>query len=325
MIIFSVSFSTLTMISVVSRMEPKRISDLVLKSSKALSLSHSLLTYSGSKASRWKSNQLLVIPALWKEIDWIHHSTWPHWLTQGLSRFNGNTTRPYEVYLYQRFDPKSSAPYDWPYYSNVHRAADIFLKFIDDFYDNLPDKMLFIPDGSFVHSSQLIKEAQCVRDDIRYLRLDGQWNQNRSCTLQQDDLNKNAQLIHECASLLLTRFGFDGQAELNSTRRGIQDTSMLSSTCRTPFYVTKERIRHYTHKQWSSLYRANLESVCTNIIDRVTDRETRQKWFEHNRQYLWDTILGLDQTSLLTSKDVTKSEKCHFFRSSCSGSPCARP
>ena len=319
MIIFSVSFSTLTMISIASKMEPKHLSNLVLRSSKSLSLGHPLFAHPGSKASRWEKSQLLVIPALWKEIEWTHHSTWPRWLTQGLARFTDSTTRSYEVYLYQRFDPKSATPYAWPYCSNVHRAVGIFLKFIDDFYDNLPDKMLFIPGDSFVQAAQLIKEAQCVRDDVPYLRID-----SRSCSMQHNDITENAQLIHECASRLSTRFGFDGRAQLNGTRRRDRNRGVLLSTCRTSFYVTKERIRHYTHKQWSSLYRANLESVCTSITDRETDRDARQRWFDYSLQYLWDTILELDPTSSLTSKDGGKSAQCHLFRSSCRGSPCTR-
>ncbi|CAF1506125.1 unnamed protein product, partial [Adineta ricciae] len=36
------------------------------------------------KQSRWKKNQLVVIPAIWKEIDWANRSSWPAWLQKGL-------------------------------------------------------------------------------------------------------------------------------------------------------------------------------------------------------------------------------------------------
>ncbi|CAF1397779.1 unnamed protein product, partial [Rotaria sordida] len=86
------------------------------------------------------------------EIDWLNHSKWPEWLRYGLDLFNKNQSRIYDVYLYQRFDPKSNPPFNWPYSINVHEESGIYLKFIYDFYHDLPDKMLFIHANPFQHT-----------------------------------------------------------------------------------------------------------------------------------------------------------------------------
>ena len=306
-------------------MEPKHLSALMLQSSKSLGLAYPSLLYSRSKASRWNTNQLLVIPALRQEIDWTHPTRWPRWLRQGLPRFNGNMSRPYEIYLYQRMDPKSAAPYDWPYCSNVYQEVGVFLKFINDFYDDLPDTMLFISGDSFVHSAQLIGAAQCVRDDVHFLRLNSRQSQNRSWSMQRGDLKEKRKLAYECVGRLLTRFGFDGGAQLNLKKRRDQATDILSPTCCTSFYVTKERIRHYKREQWSSLFRANRESVCSNIIEGETKAKARQEWFAYSLEHLWDIILILDSPSVLPFSDTITTTKCHFFRSSCTGSTCTIP
>ncbi|CAF4434605.1 unnamed protein product, partial [Adineta steineri] len=48
------------------------------------------------KTSKWKNNRLVVIPAIWKEINWANHSSWPPWLRDGLDLFNKNTPRAYD-------------------------------------------------------------------------------------------------------------------------------------------------------------------------------------------------------------------------------------
>src|SRR5262249_38282983 len=120
---------------------------------------------SSSNRSKWEKNKLVVIPAMWKEINWANRSSWPLWLRQGLSLFN-NTPQSYYVHLYQRIDPTSTPPYDWPYCHNVHEEPGVYLKFIYDYYYDLPDKMLFIHGDPYAHSPHPIEIAQCVRDDV---------------------------------------------------------------------------------------------------------------------------------------------------------------
>ena len=72
-------------------------------------------TIPSTNRSRWSDDKLVAIPAIGKEIDWANRSNWPSWLVQGL-----NSESLYQVHLYQRIDPNSTPPYDWPYCANRH-------------------------------------------------------------------------------------------------------------------------------------------------------------------------------------------------------------
>ncbi|CAF4463912.1 unnamed protein product, partial [Adineta steineri] len=65
------------------------------------STSTSTLTSTFKTVSKWKNNRLVVIPAIWKEINWANHSSWPPWLRDGLDLFNKNASRAYDSHLYQ--------------------------------------------------------------------------------------------------------------------------------------------------------------------------------------------------------------------------------
>jgi hypothetical protein len=286
------------------------------------SISASSIIISPSNQSKWEKNKLVVIPAIWKEINWANRSSWPLWLRQGLNLFN-NTSQSYSVHLYQRIDPNSTDPYDWPYCRNVHEEAGVYLKFIYDYYHDLPDKMLFIHGNPYSHSPNPIETAQCVRDDVHYVNINTLWIQDRRWSTWSRDPKDNIGLMYKCAKRLLTLFGFDGEAQLNPSNIEPKDNNVIPTMCCAQFYVTKQRIHHYTYEQWSSLYNASLEPYCTTEYDRETPGKSGVKWFGGSFEHLWHVILGLNPTNMPTPRAKTNTDRCHLFRSSCIGSPCS--
>ena len=166
------------------------------------------------KQSKWEKNKLVVIPAIWKEITWANRASWPIWLRAGLD-LSGNASRSYHIHLYQRIDPHSKPPYDWPYCQNVHEEAGVYLKFIYDYYHDLPDKMLFIQGSPLAHSSHPIEAAQCIRDDVHYANVNHYWIQDRSWSYWPRDPADKIGLMYKCATRLLALSGFNGEAQLN--------------------------------------------------------------------------------------------------------------
>jgi hypothetical protein len=277
---------------------------------------------STSKQSKWEKNKLVVIPAIWKEINWYNRSSWPLWLREGLGLSN-NSSRSYHVHLYQRIDPNSTAPYDWPYCANVHEEAGVYLKFIYDYYNDLPDKMLFIQGDVHVHSPHPIETAQCIRDDVHYASINYFWNIERPWSFWFRDPTDNLGLMYKCAVRLLSLFGFNGKAQLNPNSITPKDDNVVTAICCAQFYVTKERIHHYTYEQWSSLYRASLEPYCTTELDRETPGKIGIKWFGGSFEHLWHVILGLHPTNMPRPIPKTNTDQCHLFLPSCKGSPCS--
>ena len=271
--------------------------------------------------SKWERNKLVIIPAIWKEINWANQSSWPLWLRNGLDLFN-NTSRLYDVHLYQRVDPNSKPPYDWPYCANVHEEAGVYLKFIHDYYHDLPDKMLFMHGNPFGHTRHPIELAQCVRDDVHFVNINNYWIKDRLWTVWPRDPADNIALGYKCARRLLTLLDFDAEAQLNPDNKVARDESLITTICCAQFYVTKERIRHYTHKQWSSLYNATLEPYCTTKLDQEIPGGQGHKYFGAAFEHLWHVILGLHPTNMPLPKNRTNTDRCHLFRSSCKGSPC---
>ncbi|CAF1357265.1 unnamed protein product [Adineta steineri] len=275
------------------------------------------------KTSKWKNNRLVVIPAIWKEINWANHSSWPLWLSDGLDLFNKNTSRAYDIHLYQRIDPNSTAPYNWPYCRNVHEEAGVYLKFIHDYYYDLPDRMLFIHGNPHKHYSYPIEAGLCVRDDIYYANINRFWIQSRRWTAWTRDPTDQISFMYKCATHLLTLFGFDAEAQLNPNSIKLKDESLISTLCCAQFYVRKERIHHYTYEQWSSLYDASLQPHCITNLTRGVLSRPDLKSFGGSFEHLWHVILGLDATNMPPLKPRTNTDRCHLFRSSCKGSPCS--
>ncbi|CAF1499009.1 unnamed protein product [Adineta steineri] len=282
-----------------------------------------LLENSIANKSKWKKNRLVIIPAIYNEIKWNNNSTWPFWLRQGLDLFNKNLSRSYDIYLYQRIDPNCNPPYTWPYSPNMHEEAGVYLKFIYDFYYDLPDKMLFIHAKPTQHSLQPIEASQCIRDDVYYTTINDLWIQNRPWTSKMRDPIDNQSLIYKCAKHLLNLFGFDGEAQLNPDNQQPNDHNVISAMCCAQFYVRKERIHHYTYEQWSSVYNASLQPYCTHILDReFPGRMVGVKYFGGSLEFLWHIILGLHPAYMLPPRTNTNTDLCHLFYPSCRGSLC---
>jgi hypothetical protein len=244
--------------------------------------------------SKWEVNKLVVIPAIWKEIDWANHSSWPFWLRQGLA------SQSYHVHLYQRIDPNSTAPYDWPYCPNIHEEAGVYLQFIYDYYHDLPNKMLFIHGNPYAHSSHPIEAAQCIRDDVHYANINNNnlWIKDRAWSVWARDQNDSIAMMYKCAKHLLTLFGFDGEAQLNPNNIIPKDNNTISTFCCAQFFVTKERIHHYTYEQWSSVYHELFKPYCASEYAVEIPGEPDIKWFGGSFEHLWHVILGLHSTNM---------------------------
>ncbi|CAF1688726.1 unnamed protein product, partial [Adineta ricciae] len=231
--------------------------------------------------------QLVVIPAIWKEIDWSNRSSWPAWLQKGLEPSNSSSPQPYCIHLYQRIDPSSTPPYNWPYCQNVHEEAGVYLKFIYDYYHDLPDRMLFIHGNPIRHSPYPIETALCVRDDVHYANINFFWDNEKRWSEWLQDAKDNLSFMYKCAVRLLTLFGYNGKAQINPESKLPKDGNTVTTLCCAQFYVTRDRIRHYTYKQWSAVYRASLEPYCTTPADRETPGQEGGKYFGGSLELLW--------------------------------------
>ena len=110
-----------------------------------------------TKKSKWEKNKLVVIPAVWKEINWANRSSWP---TLVASR-----SCLYLIILHDHMMFISTNVLIQIQHflmiglivQIVHEEAGIYLKFIYDYYHDLPDKMLFIHGKSniIIHRIQL--------------------------------------------------------------------------------------------------------------------------------------------------------------------------
>ena len=277
------------------------------------------LNLTSTNRRKWDDDKLIVIPAIWKEIDWTNRSGWPLWLLEGL-----NPQASYHVHLYQRIDPNSTAPYDWPYCANRHEEAGVYLKFIHDYYYDLPKKMLFIQGSPYTHSLNPIGSAQCVRDDVHYVSVNIPWFADRPWRMwaidnDDDPIGK----MYRCASRLLRLFGLNGDSQLNPQNIIIKSNGTVTAPCCAQFFVTKERIHHYTYEQWAAVFRANLQPYCATPDDAEVPGEGDSKWFSGSLEHLWHIILGLYPSNMEIPRTNTTSDPCHVFRSSCKGSPCA--
>ncbi|CAF1417842.1 unnamed protein product [Adineta ricciae] len=285
-------------------------------------LAPKLRANSSFKASRWRKDRLVIIPAIYQEIDWYKPSTWPNWLKNGLDMFNTSSSRPYDIYLYQRADPESKAPFNWPYCKNVHEEAGVYLKFIYDFYYDLPDRMLFIHGQPERHGLYPIEAAQCVRDDVYYTSVNNVWFQDRPWIAGKIDPVDNITVMYKCGVYLLSLFGFDGELQLNPKKVVPKDMSIFSILCCAQFYVRKERILHYTYEQWSTVYNASLQPYCTTPLDREILGTNLLRTFGSAMEILWHIILGFGPAVVPLPRAKTNTDLCHIFRSSCFGSLC---
>ena len=276
-------------------------------------------TIASRNYSRWAPNKLVIIPAVWKEINWANRSSWPHWLQEGL-HLNLNSSSLYDVYLYQRIDPDARPPYDWPYCPNGREESGVYLQFIRDFYYDLPKKMLFIHGNPFLHSKDAIEKALCIHDDVHFVHINDAWIQNRTWIMWPRDPTDNISMGYKCAAHILNLFHYDAEFILNPSNHTPKDESVVSTFCCAQFYVTKQRIHRYKYRIWSALYNLSRQSFCSTPIDREIVGEPVIKFFGGSLEHLWHVILGLQPIN-----SRIEPNNCFLFRPSCSKSSCQMP
>ncbi|GAQ82832.1 hypothetical protein KFL_001260020 [Klebsormidium nitens] len=111
-------------------------------------------------ATVWNSS-IVIVPALYGE--W--NNGWPAW------------TQNRTLYTYQRTDP--SAP---RYCQNTGYEAGVFLKFIVDFYEDLPDQTVFLHADPFAHNADIERWIDCLSPDLTYTTLNTVFVVKRSIT-----------------------------------------------------------------------------------------------------------------------------------------------
>lgn len=277
-----------------------------------------------NKQSKWPRNTLVVVPAIWKEIDWKNRTSWPEWLRIGLGLSYANP-RSYYVHLYQRVDPNSKYPYDWSYSINIREETGIYLQFIHDYYYDLPDKILFMHGNPLVHTAfNPIQTAQCIRDDVHFASVNDnrEFIRSRPWNYWPRDPDDNISLMYKCVKRFLRTLGFDAEKQLNPLNKTPKDESVMSGFCCAQFYVTKQRIQRYTYAQWEHLFNARLEPFCTTARENGKLGDGIQ-WYGGAFEHMWHIILGLYPTDSPVLEPKTTTDRCQWFRKGCSGSPCA--
>ena len=306
MIIFGLSLGAVLIFFMTNRQYQDRLTPVFSK----LNLTSKMI--STAKRSQWPDNKLIVIPAIYKEIEWANRSSWPLWLRNGL-----NPQSSYHVHLYQRIDPNSTAPYDWPYCANRHEEVGVYLEFIYKYYYDLPKKMLFIHGDPFPHSPYPVEIAQCIRDDVHYASVNPGYFANRAWNMWAHVENETIGKMYRCASYVLSLFGFDGESQLNPNNLTPKKNNTIQAPCCAQFFVTRERIRHYTYKQWSAVYGANLLPYCVDSDDAETPGERETKWFAGSFEHVWHIILGFHPNDMELPRPQTTSDPCNLLRRSC--------
>ncbi|CAF1058498.1 unnamed protein product [Adineta steineri] len=276
-----------------------------------------------STRSKWPRNTLVVVPAIWKEINWTNPSNWSSWLREGLELY-ATKPRTYHVHLYQRFDPSSNYPYNYPYCMNIREESGVYLQFIHDYYHDLPDKMLFIHGNPFVHTKlDPIQSALCFHDDVQFASVNDnrEFIKKRSWTYWPRDPSDNIGLMYKCAKRILYSFGYFADSILNPNDLKRKDENLISAFCCAQFYVTKARIHHYTYEQWVKLYDMIREPYCTTPTEN-TDGLKDIQWFGGTLEHLWHVILGLSEVDSPLPIAKTTTDRCMWLRPSCRERTC---
>ena len=109
-----------------------------------------------TKPSRWRTSVVLV-PAVYKE-----------WTTYGIPPWA--RTRDYQVHLYQRLDPrKPNFAYNFGY------EAGVYLRFIVDYYHDLPNHTAFVHARPQQHNRRWLDWLKCIQPDLNYTILNNQY------------------------------------------------------------------------------------------------------------------------------------------------------
>jgi len=101
----------------------------------------------------------VVIPAVYKE--WVQNS--PEWVTSTEIQTRHNFT----VFLYQKLDPSK------PNYLAINRGSEggVYLRYIVDHYETLPDVMVFVHAHPHDHQKNWLDYVGCIAPTANYINI----------------------------------------------------------------------------------------------------------------------------------------------------------
>lgn len=189
-----------------------------------------LLAPSRASNSTWQTSTVIV-PALWHEWD----NGWPQWVFDNSS---------WAVFLYQRHDP--AAPL---YVPNFGYEGCIYLRFIVDHYDDLPNRTVFIQADLDPHGEWL-DWVRCLPESTPFVQLPvGGFIPDRSVDFFKPFV-PHPFLIEECWRDLLGAFGIELPPREEPT---------VAFTPRAAFIASRSQIRRHP----LASYEAALSMICS--------------------------------------------------------------
>jgi hypothetical protein len=124
----------------------------------------------------------VLVPAVYKE--WVNGLPW--WMNQTVL----NTYGVDETFVYQKLDPKL------PNFISTNRGteAGVYLRYIVDHYDNLPDVMIFIHAHPEDHSPNWLQLIRCINPNATYMNINLSQQMCRSTIAWSDMLLSSFEL-----------------------------------------------------------------------------------------------------------------------------------
>ena len=192
-----------------------------------LSQNDESVQYGGS----WKT-PVVIIPAAYDEFV----ADTPGWMRELL------TSEKRSLFLYQRMD---TAKAHWAH--NIGFESGIYLRFIVDHYDNLPEVMVMvhgIPDG---HNPRWREWTGCLRPNMTYTSLNTEWVEDRSIDAEAPSLafSPYQHWTEQCMRDVLDLIGTPAQPK--------QALSFRTYCC-AQFAVHRDVIRRRPKALWQELY-----------------------------------------------------------------------
>ncbi|GAQ80313.1 hypothetical protein KFL_000510140 [Klebsormidium nitens] len=270
----------------------------------------------------WNSS-LVIVPAVYHDWD----AGWPEW------------TEEFAVHVYQRTN--ASAP---NYCENRAFESAVYLKFIVDYYHNLPDLTAFVHSDPPSHRRDIFTWLRCLRPNSTYSALNVHWLNHWHVDRPLEILGKSkfptgacqVPRIEACFRRFAAIFGKDLSAEPG----GKVEPSFYASN---QFVISRDVILRHPLRVYQEAYKLiGLEDRCVegpidprenwalgkgNYCLQEPPREWLEEGFESKivqamtMEYLNHYVFEVEE---LDGKPYTDEHYCKQFLSSeqCPGSPC---
>lgn len=209
----------------------------------------------------WKNDDIsrVIVPAVYKE--WVSSGP-PEWVTnQTLHK-----EYKYHVFSYQKLNESE------PNFISTNQGTEsgVYLRFIVDHYDSLPDIVLFIHGNPFDHfpklsSLQLAQLIASIRPNATYLNIGSAlngWQGCRDTTFWHKTSNTEIwteQCIRDVLSLYYNVSSTELAAKYHPNNRPIR----FCFACCNHFFMTKKMIQSKSFAFWNNLHeKIAVQPVC---------------------------------------------------------------